>query len=913
MAENIKARWLVDHEQTKIAPKTLSTQIINEDGTRFKDAIETSISEIDEKIVVHSNNSDIHVTAEEKEGYATKEYVEGLYNKLSSSAILGFYCIEDVTIITNGVSKIYPANSNVEITFTEEDTFEIVPTSDNSILSLTAFPGALEIYYPWLEGVKQFSNILFNMNNEAMYTKWSQGNQGAYQVQFAQYTNCIFWSDNPYISDVAKRTNYTLCATTQLPLCYSTIPENTFKSFYLAFGANSDPNWSNPLYKNSFAQATWATQAFSYYGARIVGYPGHDSSAFTITLPKDCRGLMFDARNIEAAGTFDAINTTNFGAKSGSWREAFGDCPSLRRLYIKNLKVGLNISWSPIDYNSISYIISKAANTNAITISVSPYTYNLLSDTDFEAATAKNITIELITTNYVEDKRLGEIANKAEKTDLNDYYTKVEADQKLADLVNSAPETLDTLGELADAFNENNEIVTVLNEAITNKADKSELFSGSWNDLEDKPFGYKDDYVTILEERTYTNNSSIPFIYFNNPGNYSVIIDQKDTYIITKSKGPSSFGDSTYQEYPFFMEQYSGGNYRLSFKDGQSHSVEFKQLQTIPFPIDEVFIPETFAQVDYVDTQINTHTHDFETLTNKPFYENVTLTLISQGTRPGAAIASFKTSVTEGEYSVKFNGVEYIIFIDENTTEIRSEDLPFIISKTGNQYIGINWLIQSVDTTIEQYSYEVSLIERDLKQLDKKFIPNEIVDKVENSLTNEDILIITLTDEDILTDGWKDLVREASAKGQYILIKLNNVYYNVRVTDDGYCEGYAPISWSEISCFKYNLNQDSGSQIVTAASPLEEKKNKISNWSDEKSGSTTYYPSIKAMEEYVDNKAFDPSMVENKQDKITGTEGQIVQIDANGNPVATDLELITIDDIDAICGATIQAASEVTF
>ena len=28
MAENIKARWLVDHEQTKIAPKTLSTQIM---------------------------------------------------------------------------------------------------------------------------------------------------------------------------------------------------------------------------------------------------------------------------------------------------------------------------------------------------------------------------------------------------------------------------------------------------------------------------------------------------------------------------------------------------------------------------------------------------------------------------------------------------------------------------------------------------------------------------------------------------------------------------------------------------------------------------------------------------------------------------------------------------------------------
>jgi hypothetical protein len=277
MSENIKVRWLTDHEQNKVAPKTLITQILNEDGTRFKGTLEASLTDLNNKadantrsIRDHANNTDIHITPEEREawnnievpsldGYATEKYIENLYQKLNSNTILGFYCIEDVTIITNGTPKVYPANSNVQVSFIEGDTFEIVPTSDNSILSLTAYPGALDTYYSWLEGVKQFSNILFDMNDEAMYSKWSQGNQGSYQVQFAQYVNCIFWSDNPYISDVARRTNYTLCATTQLPLCYSTIPENTFKSFYLAFNATSDPNWSNQLYKNSFAQATWAT------------------------------------------------------------------------------------------------------------------------------------------------------------------------------------------------------------------------------------------------------------------------------------------------------------------------------------------------------------------------------------------------------------------------------------------------------------------------------------------------------------------------------------------------------------------------------------------------------------------------------------------------------------------------------
>ena len=348
--------------------------------------------------------------------FASEEYVENLYKKLNSNTTLGFYCIEDVTIVTNGISKTYPANSNVEIKFIEDDTFEIIPTSDNSILALNAFPSALGIYYPWLEGVKQFSNILFDMNDVEMYSKWSQGNQGSYQVQYAQYLNCIFWSDNAYVSDVSKRTNYTLYYTSQLPLCYSNIPDNTFKAFYLAFNVNSDPNWSNKIYRDSFTKATWATQVFSYYGARTIGIFGHDDPDFNIVLPKDCRGLMYQSTAIENAGTFDAINTTNFGAKSGSWREAFGQCSSLRNLYIKNLKVNLNISWSPINYESIYFIISKAANTNAITISVSPYTYNLLSPSDFELAASKNITIELLTSNYVEDKRLSAIANKADKT-----------------------------------------------------------------------------------------------------------------------------------------------------------------------------------------------------------------------------------------------------------------------------------------------------------------------------------------------------------------------------------------------------------------------------------------------------------------------------------------------------------------
>ena len=43
---------------------------------------------------------------------------------------------------------------------------------------------------------------------------------------------------------------------------------------------------------------------------------------------------------------------------------------------------------------------------------------------------------------------------------------------KIADLVNSAPTTLDTLGEIATAIEENEDVVTALNSAIGNKVDK---------------------------------------------------------------------------------------------------------------------------------------------------------------------------------------------------------------------------------------------------------------------------------------------------------------------------------------------------------------------------------------------------------------------------------------------------------
>ena len=414
-------------------------------------------------------------------------------NKLMSDTEIKFFCIEPVTLIINEERYEYPANTLVDKFISKSDSFELVTTSENSIATLYAWPGALGTYYNWLEGINVFDGILFDMNNEDMYTKWSQGNQGLYHVQFAQYKNCIFWSDLGYISDVAKRTNYTLYYTSELPLCYSTIPDNTFKSFYFAYNVTCDPNWSNPAYKESFAKATWATQVFSYYGLHSIGLFDMDSSRFNITLPKDCRGLMFYAPHVLNAGVFDAINVTNFGAKSGSWRDAFAYCYQLTNLYIKNLKVNLNVSWSPINQQSLEFILSNAANTNKITIYLSPHTYYGLTDANKTLASEKNITLSLIATNVSEDNRLhilqmtgdgnSYLANDGtyktiaipEVPSLDGYVTndflETKVNEAIAGIIDNAPETLDTLGELATAFKDNADVVSVLNAAIGNKAD----------------------------------------------------------------------------------------------------------------------------------------------------------------------------------------------------------------------------------------------------------------------------------------------------------------------------------------------------------------------------------------------------------------------------------------------------------
>lgn len=85
-------------------------------------------------------------------------------------------------------------------------------------------------------------------------------------------------------------------------------------------------------------------------------------------------------------------------------------------------------------------------------------------------------------------------------------------DKKVADLVNSAPETLDTLGEVAKAIEENADVVDALNSAIGNKADKTELADYVKNT----------DYATADKAGVMKINGRFGLVMFNNNGEAGV-------------------------------------------------------------------------------------------------------------------------------------------------------------------------------------------------------------------------------------------------------------------------------------------------------------------------------------------------------------------------------------------------------
>lgn len=64
--------------------------------------------------------------------------IDNKVSKLMTDTEIKFFCIEPVTITVNGESQMYPGNTLVDKFINASDTFEVIPTSNNSIKTLYA-------------------------------------------------------------------------------------------------------------------------------------------------------------------------------------------------------------------------------------------------------------------------------------------------------------------------------------------------------------------------------------------------------------------------------------------------------------------------------------------------------------------------------------------------------------------------------------------------------------------------------------------------------------------------------------------------------------------------------------------------------------------------------------------------------
>ena len=191
-------------------------------------------------------------------------------------------------------------------------------------------------------------------------------------------------------------------------------------------------------------------------------------------------------------------------------------------------------------------------------------------------------------------KKVSELENDSkyetvESTDTKIAGAKSYADEAVAHLVGSAPETLDTLEEVAKAIQDNETVVDALNAAIGSKADKSEL-------------GTKQDKLTAgdgidIKDNIISADNNVEFFYnFTTVEAMQKVIDSmragKKAMLISKGNNAANKGSGMF-EYPIFYspdvsnidwDTYSGALYFKSdwWMDSYTDVFHGNEIKLIP-------------------------------------------------------------------------------------------------------------------------------------------------------------------------------------------------------------------------------------------------------------------------------------------------------------------------------------------
>ena len=125
---------------------------------------------------------------------------------------------------------------------------------------------------------------------------------------------------------------------------------------------------------------------------------------------------------------------------------------------------------------------------------------------------------------FVTDDKIEAWDNSLEtsKTYTNGMYQQATGytDKKIADLINGAPETLDTIGEVAQAIKENESVVKALNAAIGKKANQTEIDTHVNNEKIHVDANKKAQWDGYEQKIADINNNYLTRVWINAEGNY---------------------------------------------------------------------------------------------------------------------------------------------------------------------------------------------------------------------------------------------------------------------------------------------------------------------------------------------------------------------------------------------------------
>lgn len=163
-------------------------------------------------------------------------------------------------------------------------------------------------------------------------------------------------------------------------------------------------------------------------------------------------------------------------------------------------------------------------------------------------------------------------------------------DQKIADLINGAPETMDTLKEVADAIEKNKSVVEALDKSIGTKANQNELDTHTgnntihitpnertdWNDANNKKHSHNNksvlDGITseLVQKWTETSSSSVTGIKGVNEDSFR----RGNVELTAENVGAVSTGGDTAENTTAF----TAAPARENLKSGESHATLFGKI-----------------------------------------------------------------------------------------------------------------------------------------------------------------------------------------------------------------------------------------------------------------------------------------------------------------------------------------------